>query len=152
MKDVLEEEELENLSQRGIQPSEALRQLSFLKEGFRPLELTKPAKISEGIEKLSTEQAKHFADVFLEKNKYYTVEKFVPASGAATRMFKLLYQLLEEESVDLPLAQAQFKIAEGQEFAKNYKNLAFYEQWNALGDLNQISAKKALKFYQYQQY
>lgn len=138
-------EDLENLNQRGIQPSEALRQLSFLKEGFRPLELTKPAKISEGIEKLSTEEAQHFADVYQEKNKYYTVEKFVPASGAATRMFKLLYQLLEEESVDLPLAKVQFKIAEGQEFAKNYKNLAFYEQWNALGDLNQISAKEALK-------
>ena len=138
-------EDLENLNHRGIHPSEALRQLFFLKKGFRPLELTKPAKISEGIEKLNSEAAQHFADVYKEKNSQYTVEKFVPASGAATRMFKLLYQLLDEESLDLPLAQAPFKIVEGQEFANNYKNLAFYKQWNALGDLNQISAKEALK-------
>jgi len=138
-------EDLEHLKQRGIQSSEALRQLSFLKEGFRPLELAKAAKISEGIEKLISEKAQYFADVYQEKNSQYTVEKFVPASGAATRMFKLLYQLLEEESLDLPLSRAQFTTAEAQEFAQHFKNLAFYEQWNALGDLNQISSREALK-------
>lgn len=138
-------EDLKNLNQRGIQPFEAQRQLSFLKDGFRPLKVTKAAKISEGIEQLNSEEAQRFADVYREKNSQYTIEKFVPASGAATRMFKLLYQLLEEESADLPLSQAQFTAVEGQEFVKNYKKLAFYEQWNALGDLNQISAKEALK-------
>ncbi|MGA0384903.1 MAG: DUF4301 family protein, partial [Flavobacteriaceae bacterium] len=138
-------EDLEHLKQRGIQSSEALRQLSFLKEGFRPLELAKAAKISEGIEKLISEKAQYFADVYQEKNSQYTVEKFVPASGAATRMFKLLYQLLEKESLDLPLSRAQFTTAEAQEFAQHFKNLAFYEQWNALGDLNQISSREALK-------
>lgn len=70
---------------------EAIRlQLLIFKNGISKTRLKKPALIDDGIFALPKETAIIFADFFDSKKNNFTLTKFVPASGAASRMFKFL--------------------------------------------------------------
>ena len=79
--------DLAQLKARGITPEEARRQLALLAAGTRAVVLDRPCTISDGIVQL--DPATH--DALLAAADQAAAEgritKFVPASGAATRMF-----------------------------------------------------------------
>ena len=84
------------LKDKGISISTINAQLSRFKNGFKPLNILRPATLEDGIVKLSKEQKNTFINIFTKEiNNNLTLSKFVPASGAATRMFKDLYKYLE---------------------------------------------------------
>jgi hypothetical protein len=68
--------------------------LEHFKKGFPTLEVVRPATIDDGIIKMTPQQEHDLMDLY-EKSSVVAV-KFVPASGAASRMFRLLHQFLEE--------------------------------------------------------
>ena len=81
---------------RGISIKNVKQQLHFLQNGISKAKLLKPALIGDGIYRLSEQEIESKA-TFFEENKYsLKILKFVPASGAATRMFKFLITFLEE--------------------------------------------------------
>ena len=75
---------------RGISVAEMTKQMSRFKKGFSFVRLTSPCVVNKGIIKLSPQEQnraeKHFLAVAWQKKSV----KFVPASGAASRMFLFL--------------------------------------------------------------
>ena len=89
-------EDVQQLSRRGITVEQATEQLRQLREGFPPLDIIAPASAKNGILRLSKEEQ----DECISLWKSYLAEKhdvvkFVPASGAASRMFKDLFAYLD---------------------------------------------------------
>ena len=79
------------LSQKGITEEMLEEQVALFKEGIPPIELQQAATIGNGIIALSKEEAAKYAAIYQKKKKGIAILKFVPASGAATRMFKALF-------------------------------------------------------------
>lgn len=80
----------------GIPFDKILRQLEIFRNGIAKANLISPATINNGILSLSEaefEEKAHFFDLQKEKLK---LKKFVPASGAASRMFKFLNGFLND--------------------------------------------------------
>ena len=80
----------------GISIEAIQKQLEFFKKGISKTELVAPAQINKGILKLSEADFESKAAFFNSNKNILKLLKFVPASGAATRMFKFLITFLEE--------------------------------------------------------
>lgn len=90
------QEDLLDLQKRGISVEKAKKQLQQLAIGYPDLDIVAPASTKKGIMVLSRdEQDRYIALWQAYLNEGHSVEKFVPASGAASRMFKNLYEYLE---------------------------------------------------------
>lgn len=90
---------------RGISAENISRQLGFLTKGLEKVNLNRAATINDGIQALTNEEAIYYVNLFEVKKKNIKLKKFVPASGAASRMFKFLNEFileyrLGEESVN----------------------------------------------------
>ena len=62
--------------------------------------MVRPATKNDGIIKLSKEDFQSFSNILDQKSKAIKFEKFVPASGAASRMFKFLSEFLNDFDPD----------------------------------------------------
>jgi nicotinamide riboside kinase len=80
----------------GIPFENVCRQLKTFKKGISKMMLVEPAKVFNGILKLSEKDFKIKADFFDTHKLNLKLLKFVPASGAASRMFKFLNVFLNE--------------------------------------------------------
>ena len=93
---MLRPEDLELLKNKGISEAEVESQLKRLVTGFPYLKISDAARVGAGIFRLDDEEI----DAALERwNEYLEhggeVCKFVPASGAASRMFKALFEYVD---------------------------------------------------------
>jgi hypothetical protein len=88
------EKDLTQLKEKGIVAREAELQIEYLKKGFPFMNLSKAATIGHGIKRLTDKQLRDYTEMY-EKADNLTRIKFVPASGAATRMFKALFEFDE---------------------------------------------------------
>jgi len=71
------------------------QQIEYFRKGFPFLSLVRPAVIGDGILKPENDQSRFFSNLFEENLSHIKILKFVPASGAATRMFKSLFAFLD---------------------------------------------------------
>lgn len=89
-------QDLELLKLKNISLDQLQQQLDAFAQGFPYLKIEAPATVGHGITRLSPEMQEQSVDIW---EKYLTqghkIVKFVPASGAASRMFKDLYAFLE---------------------------------------------------------
>ncbi|MBR5332095.1 MAG: DUF4301 family protein [Muribaculaceae bacterium] len=127
---MLTTEDMKTLEAKGVSQSELEAQIERFKTGFPFLKIANSAQIGNGIMKLTPEEE---AEAVARWKKYLAdggeVCKFVPASGAASRMFKSLFSFVEGEA-DVP--------AEESDVAKliaDIHNLAF------IGELNDVAIK-----------
>lgn len=84
------------INNHGIPLQKIEQQLQFFRNGISKMILVRPAIIGDGIIKISEQEAFDYAKLFDEKKQNLKLEKFVPASGAASRMFKFLNEFLNE--------------------------------------------------------
>ncbi|MBZ0112406.1 MAG: DUF4301 family protein [Thermoanaerobaculia bacterium] len=89
----------EQLAARGITVEEAERQLLHLRHPPQPFRLDRPCSVGDGIVALTTAARAKFHERCRQAAAEGRVSKFVPASGAATRMFSVLLGLLDEQPV-----------------------------------------------------
>ena len=99
------QQDLEQLQARGISVEKAEAQLECFRNGFPQLDIVAPASTKKGI--LAPKRAEQ--EQFIRAWQDYLAEghkilKFVPASGAASRMFKNLFQYLED-GIETPFIQ-----------------------------------------------
>ncbi|MEI6901265.1 MAG: DUF4301 family protein, partial [Bacteroidota bacterium] len=94
MKD-LTQKDLLQISELGIDNTLIQQQIENFKSGFPFLRLSRPATPGDGIHIFSSDMQELYKNHFEKNAGKYRVEKFVPASGAATRMFKHLYEFRE---------------------------------------------------------
>ncbi len=78
------------LADHGIPPDEAARQLQQLRRGQAWTRLVRPCTIGDGIRDLPVDQHAGLLARFAEAAEAGQLTRFVPASGAATRMFQPL--------------------------------------------------------------
>lgn len=85
------------IDQRGSNEKTVLLQIENFKKGFPFLQIEEAASVNNGIIRLSTADLKKKGELYDEKVASGTKPlKFVPASGAASRMFKALFEALEQ--------------------------------------------------------
>ncbi len=98
--------DIEQLAAHGISHEQALMQLKQLRSGFPALKLVKHAEAGREITVTDHKQAEAYAALFDHESADYSITKFVPASGAATRMFKSLFAaadtLIKDPGAALP--------------------------------------------------
>ncbi len=70
------------------------KQIELFKAGFPYVNITAPAAIDNGILKLPISEENELIALYESNINKYDIIKFVPASGAATRMFKDLFEFL----------------------------------------------------------
>jgi hypothetical protein len=92
---MLSEQDLNLIQKRGVTKTRIETQINQLKNGFPILKIVKPAVGRDGVRQLTDKQLKVFVKVYGKLSKRIKRVKFVPSSGAATRMFKNLYEFLE---------------------------------------------------------
>jgi hypothetical protein len=81
----------------GIDPGEAERQLELFRHPPPPVRLARPATVGDGILRLAAAERSRLARRAAEEQAGGDFVKFVPASGAASRMFKDLEAALAGE-------------------------------------------------------
>ena len=125
---VFTKNDLEQFKRKGLSEGQVEKQIAHFKKGFPFVNLASPATSGNGILQLD--------DRGLEKyNAFYDsccqdkhIVKFVPASGAATRMFKDLLAYLGETVVkpDTPIDKIRIKHPEVYKFVHNLLMFPFY--------------------------
>ena len=88
--------DLAQLQARGISEEKALKQLQSFATGFPELDIVSAASVGNGVLNPTEEEIDAYVQAWQDYlNEGHTVLKFVPASGAASRMFKDLFEYLE---------------------------------------------------------
>jgi len=86
----LNKEDIHQLESMGISQDEFHSQLQLLTTGTEQIELISPATVGNGILRLTDRQKAEFIERYNNPKGELQLVKFVPASGAASRMFKHL--------------------------------------------------------------
>ncbi|TGD58442.1 DUF4301 family protein [Flavobacterium humi] len=94
------EADFEQIHAEGIPLEKISNELFIFQSGISKIVLEKPAIINDGIFSLSETETLYFAEIFERKKEKFQLEKFVPASGAASRMFQFLSEFLKEFKPD----------------------------------------------------
>lgn len=95
---MLTDKEIEALKKQGKNIEEVKSQIEQFKSGFPPIDLHRQATVGDGILTFSQKEKEELILLFEEKRSNHQLLKFVPASGAATRMFKDLYESLTSDN------------------------------------------------------
>lgn len=103
----------------GISFENMLRQLEIFKNGISKTNLISPATVGNGILSLTEENFEEKAAFFDSQKEELKIKKFVPASGAATRMFKFLTAFINDFDIQKETVNAYIN-------RKNDKELAIF--------------------------
>ena len=122
----LSEKDLQQLAAKGITVEKLEQQLAEFKTGFPFLKLEGPAAIGKGIVAPSADEVKAYVKEWEDyKAEGKKIVKFVPASGAASRMFKDIFSFTDAE-YDVPTTDFEKK------YFDNIEKFAFYDALDAL--------------------
>ena len=96
------ESDLKQIAARGITEEQVRQQLEQIAEGFPFLKLEAAASVEKGIVAPDSEEREAYIKAWQEyKDEGHTIVKFVPASGAASRMFKNMFAFVDAD-YDVP--------------------------------------------------
>lgn len=84
----------EQIKTHGLTPEIVAQQLADFVRGFPYANITRPATVGNGIIELSDPDIARYAEKYTAAQATKKIVKFVPASGAATRMFRDLFEFL----------------------------------------------------------
>ena len=84
----------EQIKTHGLTPEIVAQQLADFVRGFPYANITRPATVGNGIIELSDIDITRYAEKYTAAQATKKIVKFVPASGAATRMFRDLFEFL----------------------------------------------------------
>ena len=118
---MLSQDDLKQIASKGISEEQIKNQLDEFKTGFPFLRLEAAAGIGHGIMALTDDECKQYEAAWENyKEQGKQIVKFVPASGAASRMFKDLFAFLDAD-YDVPTTDFE------KHFFDGLKRFAFYD-------------------------
>ncbi len=88
------EQDIKQIQNHGLTIENVNNQIQKFKSGFSFINIVKPASVTDGIIECGNEEAEKYISMYDEYAKNKKILKFVPASGAATRMFKDLFDFM----------------------------------------------------------
>jgi hypothetical protein len=135
---MLTQQDLKQLAQKGISEQQIETQLGQFKTGFPFLKLEAAAAIGHGIVAPDNKEGKQYVEAWQQyKAAGKRVVKFVPASGAASRMFKDMFAFVDAD-YDKPTTDFEKK------YFDNIEKFAFYGELDAVCQKNNGKGIKAL--------
>ena len=125
------EKDLQQLEEKGISQSKVHQQIQNFREGIPFTRLEKAAIVGDGILRFSQQDAETVVKEYDSAVGSLSILKFVPASGAASRMFKALFHFLEafnpgKETLDEYLQRTNDRDIEV--FVENLERFPFYKE------------------------
>jgi hypothetical protein len=126
-------EDLKQLESLDIEPAQAVRQLGWLRSGQRDIKLERCCTVDDGITQLQPETHAYLNKAFDSAIAAGRLRRFVPASGAASRMFSPLHTergvfdacRAVEASAEAPQAELDLR-----RFLNEIESFAFYPDLN----------------------
>ena len=135
---MLTEQDLKQIKEKGISAEKLENQLEQFKTGFPFLKLEAAAGIGRGIMAPDESSRKQYVNAWeAYKGDGKRVVKFVPASGAASRMFKDMFAFVDAP-YDVPTTDFEKR------YFDNIKKFAFYDALNAACQKNEGKDIEAL--------
>lgn len=133
---------MQQIASMGLTPELVEKQIENFRNGFPKTRLLEAATIDNGgIVKMDDKQIAHYDEVYKRMSKGKKILKFVPASGAATRMFKDLYAFSSTYfGVDYNIEK---EFPSVKEFLQHIRTFAFFE------DLKACMERSSLEFGDY---
>ena len=145
-------EDLKQLQSRGSDPKVVEAQIDNFKRGFPYINLDRPAIVGDGIKAFNQRDAKKLSYFYDSNSKRYEVLKFVPASGAASRMFKHLFEFMELYSgseEDINQLKTSPKLQLVRDFFKRIKDFAFYDSLSKVLRKDDYNIDECLEKHEY---
>ncbi len=90
-------EDLQQIEQHGLTQAQVEQQIENFRKGFPYLKIVRAAAAGDGVLVMSDEQITQAEARYNDAAANIKVVKFVPASGAATRMFKELFEYVNDD-------------------------------------------------------
>ena len=135
---MLSEKDLKQIAQRGITEKQIETQLKEFETGFPFLKLEAAAAVGNGIVAPNESERKQYVKAWEDyKAAGKRVVKFVPASGAASRMFKNMFAFVD---ADYSVPTTDFE----KKYFNEIEKFAFYEALDAICQKNEGKGIKAL--------
>ena len=135
---MLSEKDLKQIAQKGITQEQIENQLNEFKTGFPFLKLEAAASISRGIIAPDAQARQQYEEAWKQyKAAGKRVVKFVPASGAASRMFKNMFAFVDAD-YDVPTTDFEKK------YFDQIEKFAFYDALDAVCQKNEGKGIKEL--------
>lgn len=92
--------DLQQIKSHGLNIDDINQQLQDFKNGFPFSDIVKPAVVGDGIMIVDDNKYNEMANAYDNYTKTHKIVKFVPASGAATRMFKDLFDFMKTNNMN----------------------------------------------------
>ena len=89
--------DISQIEARGLSVAEVEKQIDNFRNGFPSLPVVRAASGGDGVRQLSEEELHNAEELYNSRAKEIKTIKFVPASGAATRMFKELFEYVNDD-------------------------------------------------------
>ena len=124
----LTKKDIQQLKDHGLTIEKVYRQLESFSNGIPFVDIVTAASVGNGIEAIATENQQKLIDFYEDRKDKKDIVKFIPASGAATRMFKFLFEFLEnydpeKETLNNFLKDGEYK--DLSTFVNSIKDFAF---------------------------
>ncbi len=129
------EKDLQQISNKGLSSEKVENQINNFKSGFPYIVLSAPASPGNGLNSYTNKEALELASYFDINYTDFEILKFVPASGAASRMFKHLFefrQTYKKTPEDIEKYKSDTSFNSVFNFFENINKFAFYNQLKKL--------------------
>lgn len=136
------QQELASIKAHNLEPRDVDEQIRRFAKGFNPLDIVAAATAKNGIKCLSEARLLEYVKLFEASGARKL--KFVPASGAASRMFKKLFEAMDayKGPQDYDKAMSDKAIAD---LVNNITKFAFYDDLQAVLKGQGTSVEEVLK-------
>jgi hypothetical protein len=127
MKNTFNKKDLQQFASMGLTEDAVNNQIENFRKGFPKTKLLEAATVENGgILRLNDKEITHYINVYKKLSKGRKILKFVPASGAATRMFKDLYAFSSTYFGVAKNFEKEFPSVK--EFLQHIRSFAFFEE------------------------
>ncbi|MFQ5851154.1 MAG: DUF4301 family protein [Candidatus Binatia bacterium] len=144
MSRLFDERDIEQIRARGITLENAVSQIETFRTGFPYAQLQRPCTVGDGITVIGKGDVERFTGIYSQAVLSGKAMKFVPASGAASRMFQALFSLKDRPDL-MDKSHSSCGAEKGDpeqrtllEFFTAVKRFAFYD------DLKSVMSKDGL--------
>lgn len=130
---IFSDNDIAQIKNHGLTVDAVNKQIADFVHGFDFADILRPATVGDGILELNADARKRYIEIYDKYRHTHNVMTFVPASGAATRMFRDIYEFIETGTINDIARQT----------CENVHKFAFYNEMrlqNSASDINIAAA------------
>lgn len=143
--ELLTKADRQQLKAGGIKEEKVVAEIEIYKQGAPFLQLDRAALVGDGIKQIDDAAARDLERLFVDSAWSKEILKFVPASGAASRMFKELIQV-NSELQSISLDEVVSRAAAGETSARQlYDFMLGIKKFAFFADLKAVMAEAGLE-------